>query len=87
MQVVSTKWLDVNKGDEASPNYRARLVGREIIREKRDDFFAATPPLESLKALLSLAASSQGNTEPYRVMAIDVKRAYVYAPAMRLLFI
>ena len=52
MQVISTKWLDVNKGDEASPNYRARLVGREIAREKRDDILAATPPLESLKALL-----------------------------------
>ena len=30
MQVITTKWLDINKGDEASPNYRARLVGREI---------------------------------------------------------
>ena len=29
MQVISTKWLDVNKSDEASPNYCARLVCRE----------------------------------------------------------
>ena len=87
MHVISTKCLDVNKGDEASPNYRARLVGREIAREKRDDLSAATPPFESLKALFSLAASSQGRMEPYRVMAIDVKRAYFYAPATRPLFI
>ena len=53
MQVITTKWLDINKGDEAKPNYRARLVGREIAKEKRDDLYAATPPLESLRALLS----------------------------------
>ena len=87
MQVISTKWLDTSKGDETSPNYRVRLVGKEIGREKRDDLFAATLPLECLKALLSLAASSQGRTEPYQVMAIDVKRAYFYAPATRLLFV
>ena len=45
MQVISKKLLDVNKGGEASPKYRARLVGREIAREKRDDLFAGTPPL------------------------------------------
>ena len=27
--VISTRWLDVNKGDQQRPNYRARLVGRE----------------------------------------------------------
>ena len=40
-------------------NYRARLVGREIAKEKRDDLYAATPPLESQRVLLSLCASSQ----------------------------
>ena len=34
MQIVSTKSLDVNNGDGASPNYRARLVGKEIVRDK-----------------------------------------------------
>ena len=87
MQVILTKWLDTNKGDETRPNHRARLVGREIAREKTDDLFAATPPLESMKGLISMAASSQGGTEPYRVMAMDVKRTYFYAPATRSLFI
>ena len=45
MKIISTKWLDVNKGDEEANNYRARLVGREIAHDKRDDLFAATPPL------------------------------------------
>ena len=59
MQVITTKWLDVNIGDSANPNVRCRLVGREIAKEKRDDLFAATPPLESLKTVLSLCASHQ----------------------------
>jgi hypothetical protein len=87
MKVITTKWLDVNKGDEKTPNYRARLVGREVAYEKRDDLYAATPPLESLRALLSLCASQQKGRNPWRIMAIDVKRAYFYAPATRPLFV
>ena len=45
-KVVTTRWIDVNKGDLRNPNYRARLVGREIQIDKRLDLFAATPPLE-----------------------------------------
>ena len=50
-RVITTRWLDVNKGTEEDPNYRARLVGREINTHVRQDLFAATPPLESLRAL------------------------------------
>ena len=28
MKVITTKWVDTNKGDKEEPNYRARLVGR-----------------------------------------------------------
>ena len=62
-------------------------MGREIARDKRDDLYAATPPLESLRAIHSLCASSQKGTNPYRIMAIDVKRTYFYAPATRPLLI
>ena len=27
---IKVKWVDVNKGDELSPNYRSRLVAREM---------------------------------------------------------
>ena len=87
MRTITTKWLDVNKGDEQHPQYRARLVGREVAYEKRDDLFAATPPLESLKAVLSICASRQSRRHPHRIMSIDVKRAYFYAPATRPLYI
>ena len=29
-KVMSTRWMDVNKGDDKAPNYRSRFVGREI---------------------------------------------------------
>ena len=27
---IMVKWVDVNKGDDQEPNYRSRLVAREI---------------------------------------------------------
>ena len=90
MKVISTRWLDINKGDLEHPDYRARLVGREIKRDKRDDLFAATPPLESLRMVMSICASHQhglARADRYRIMAHDVKRAYFYAPVTRPIFI
>ena len=44
---IGTRWVDVNKGDETNPEYRSRLVAKEINKGRRDDLFAATPPLEA----------------------------------------
>ena len=30
---ITVRWVDVNKGDDESPNYRSRLVAREIRRK------------------------------------------------------
>ena len=87
-KVISTRWLDINKGDSERLDYRARLVGRELrLNDHRLDLFAATPPLESLRLLCSICASNQRRARPYRILAIDVKRAYCYAPARRGIFI
>ncbi len=90
MRPISTKWIDTNKGDEACPNYRARLVGRELNLSKQEGLFAATPPLESLRMILSICASNQYNMNPednFIVMSNDIKRAYFYAPVSRPMFI
>ena len=86
-KVITTKWVDTNKGSDAEPNYRSRLVGREIKTDERPDLFAATPPLESLRYVLSLCASSQHGPNPHRILTVDVKRAYFYAPARRPIYI
>ena len=55
---IAARWIDINKGDVQTPNYRSRLVAREINTYKRDDLFAATPPLEALKMIISMTATS-----------------------------
>ena len=79
--------IDVDKGVKERPNYRARLVGRELKMDRRLDQFAATPPLESLRLLCSVCASNQNRRRPYRIMAADVKRAYFYAKCRRPVYI
>ena len=86
-KVVTTRWIDVNKGDLRNPNDRARLIGRKLKRDKRLDLFAATPPLESLRLMCSLCASNQARKDPFRIVSIDMKRAYFYAPVARPVFI
>ena len=48
------RWVDTNKGDAKSPNYRSRLVAQEFARgEHRDDLFAGTPPLSAARLMIS----------------------------------
>ena len=54
---IGTRWVDVNKGDVINPEYRSRLVAQEIKTYKREDLFAATPPLEATKLLISTAVT------------------------------
>ena len=41
---IRVKWVDVNKRDKVHPEYRSRLVAKEIKTDKWMDLFAATPP-------------------------------------------
>ena len=80
---VGVKWVDTNKGDKEKPEYRCRLVAKEIKRDKREDLFAATPPLEAKKALFSLWASVPGMCLDFG----DVVRAYFHARARRRVYV
>ena len=81
---ISVRWIDINKGDKECPNYRSRLVAREINTSKRNDFFAATPPLESLKVVSSIAASSNKGEV---IMVNDISSAFFHAPAKRNVYV
>ena len=79
-QPIGVRWIDINKGDNDQPNYRSRLVAREINTHKGEDVFAATPPLEAIKAiLLRTATASKGEV----VMVNDISRAYFHARTKR----
>ena len=94
-KIIGTRWIDVNKDDEKRPDYRSRLVGKEFRRGTDKTLYAATPPLEGLRAIISRAATydpdhnHHSNEQPQRkhLMVNDVKRAYFYAQAKRDLFI
>ena len=78
---VKTRWVDTDKGSAGKPNVRSRWVAQDFRREARPDLYAATPPLEAVKTLVSMAASGKGRGNVVSVM--DVRRAYFYAPARR----
>ena len=100
-RVISTRWVDVNKGDETHPKYRSRFVTREL-KQKGDtpshwsDFFASMPPITALRALFSLAVTMrvpnlEGKlTQMDRttcLIFIDVKKAHFRSPARRRLLV
>ena len=78
-QPIATRWIDVNKQDATNPLYRSRLVGKEFNTYNDMSLYAATPPTEALRLILSLAATNR-NKSHYKIMTNDVSRAYFYAP-------
>ena len=55
---IGITWVDNNKGDEANPECRSRLVARHIkYNSKEKNRFAATPPLEAQTLLFSMAVA------------------------------
>ena len=74
------KWVDVNKGDVANPVVRSRYVAKEFANQRDDEFFAATPPLEALRLLLSHAASGRQTGKGGRqVLVLDALKAHLHA--------
>ena len=83
-KIIRTRWIDINKGDDVAPNYRSRCVAKEIAFDKQEGLFAAPPPLEVMKLILStLATANKGE----RLMVADVKRAFFHAKAKKLTYV
>ncbi len=78
-QPTTVRWVDVDKGEAG---YRSRLVARDFKpKGERDrfDLFEATPPLEALRFIVSLAASQEDREGARdKFMLIDVKKPHVY---------
>jgi len=79
------RWVDHNKGDEASPLIRSRYVAQEIARYKDESLFAATPPLEALRMLISDVATFR--PVEYKILMIDVRKAHLHAEAVREVYV
>ena len=63
---ISVRWVDVNKGDDAEPRYRSRLVARQlkVHDHSGESYFAPAPPLEALRIIISLAITTCAHHRP-----------------------
>jgi hypothetical protein len=82
-KIVGTRWICSNKGDEDNPEIRCRLVCQEVKTYQTEEFFAATPPLETLRMILSIAAENPEKD----VSLVDISRAYFNAFIEREVFV
>ena len=82
---IAVRWVDINKGDSVNPNYRSRLVAKEFNTGVKPELYAATPPSECLRLMLSLLAG--GRSRGMKLMYADVSRAYFYAKAVRPVYV
>ena len=69
---IAVRWVDINKGDSNNPNYRSRLVAKEFNTGVCPELYAATPPSECLRLMLSKLASTKGRGAG--LMYADVSR-------------
>ena len=89
---VTLKWVDRSKSDAVNPMYRSRLVVREIKKASKPleehESYSAMPPLEALKALLSIMTSKRVSTKGkrYKLALIDISRAHFYGASKRRVF-
>ena len=84
IKVIKTRWIDIDKGDASNRNLRSRFVAKEFNTGNEEGLFAATPPLEALKFLISQAATTNGDqTKESVIMINDVARAFFEAPVTR----
>ena len=82
-KVVGTRWAHCNKGDSINPEIRCRLVVQEVGRYATDEFYAATPPIEAVKLLTSMAAESP----ELEISLVDISRAYFNANINRTVYV
>ena len=70
--------MDVSKGIGGEYAIRSRLVARDFKGgdKDREDLFAATPPLEAKRLLLSRAATRTGKGIKRGMLFVDVRKAH-----------
>ena len=77
---IRTRWVICNKGDAEHPEIRARLVACEVNHYNDDSgmFYAATPPLEAKRMVLSEFATRRRTSrgEPLQLSFLDITKAY-----------
>ena len=86
LRPITVRWLDTNKGDPEKPNYRSRLVAREIKAAKKPE---STPLLEAMRYLLSAWATDRVSAKGRRLKLglWDISRAHFYGVPKRRIYV
>ena len=90
---IGVRWVDCNRGDAVHPNFRSRLVAKEAKKDSRIDLFAATPPLEAKKKIVSFAGTEgygfdrDDRDNGIELDLIDIRKAYFNALARRAVYV
>ena len=71
------------QGGPPKPIHRSRLVAKEFADSDGDGLFAATPPLETLRVLISEAATIELGKHEKVIMIADISRAFFEVPVIR----
>ena len=81
---ITLKWIDRNKGDSVKPNYRSRIVVREVKKQHGalpgHVLFSNMPPLEAAKILCSELTTKKNSKKgkPLKLALYDTLRAHFY---------
>ena len=74
---LKARWVDFDKGTR----YRSRWVAKQFKGSDSEEWFAATPPIEALRALIS------HTTKKKALMVCDVSRAFFYDPVQHEIYV
>ena len=77
---LKARWIDIDKGTR----YRSRWVAKQFKGSDAEEWFAATPPIEALRAIVSSAVT--GNVGK-AISVMDVSRAFFYAPVQHRIYV
>ena len=83
-KVIGGRWVNSNKQDLNNPKCRGRFVAQEVGNGADDAFYAATPPLEAKRLLLSQWAHQRTRGgKALKLHFLDVREAYFHGQPRR----
>lgn len=81
--VIGGRWVACDKGDVERPTMRARYVATETNHQDDTAYFAATPPLESIRVLLSQFVQHAPRNTKFTLSCLDITKACFHAVPTR----
>ena len=94
---IGCRWSDTNKGDQQNPKYRSRLCAKEFkaTDPNKAGCFAATPPLEALRFMISLCMTEwsddidrqRGKKGKWKLLFMDAARAHFHSPVREAIYV